>query len=50
MSMMQIQSRLFARPSEISYTTVWSPITYERKLDDGQAIYRGADRRFPARG
>ena len=37
-----------ALPPEISHMTVWSPITPERKLDDEEAIYRGANHWLPA--
>jgi hypothetical protein len=37
-----------ALPPEISHMTVWSPITLERKLDDEEAIQRGADHWLPA--
>ena len=41
-------ARSSALPPEISHMTVWSPITPERKLDDEEAIYRGANHWLPA--
>ncbi|MBL0422080.1 hypothetical protein JI739_17145 [Ramlibacter sp. AW1] len=37
-----------ALPPEISHVTIWSPINPARKLDDEEAIHRGADHWLPA--